>query len=98
PAARNVAMPLSSIAMATVCTLVLPAGKLRVRLPFTAPMGVATKGLRLETVTETGSVRFSSLGIVTATVRLDWPGMPVTAAGRAVMHDKALGNAVLTQA
>src|SRR6266436_411319 len=96
PATRNVVMPLSSIATVNVCTLVPPAGKFKVRLPFTAPTGLATAGLRLVTVTETELVRFSSFGIVTATTRLDWPGMPLTVAGKTEMHDSALGKAVLT--
>src|SRR5437867_6465581 len=98
PATRNVVMPLSSIATVNVCTLVPPPGKFKVRLPFTAPIGVAIDGLRLVTDTETELVRFSSFGTVTATTRLDWPGIPVTVAGKVVMHDSAFGNAVLTQA
>src|SRR5437762_2183250 len=98
PATRSVVRPLSSIATVNVCTLVPPAGKFKVRLPFAAPIGVATAGLRLVTVRETEAVRFSSFGIVTATTRLDWPGMPLTAAGETAMHDSALGKAVLTQA
>src|SRR6266516_3906622 len=98
PAARSVVMPLSSMATVNVCTLVLPAGKFKVRLPFTAPNGVATAGLRLVTVTETELVRFSSFGIVMATTRLDWPGMPLRFAGKALMHASALGKAVLAQA
>src|SRR5437773_1248711 len=95
PATRNVVMPLSSIATVIVCTLVLPAGKFKARLPLTAPVGIATAGSRLVTVMETEFVRFSSFGIVTATTRSDWPGMPLTVAGKTVMHDSALGNAVL---
>src|ERR1051326_8358106 len=86
PATRNVVMPLSNMATANVCTLVAPAAKLRVNAPFAAPTGTATAGLRLVTVAETELVRFSNFGIVTATVTSDWPGMPVAAAGEAVMH------------
>src|SRR5436190_1323910 len=50
------------------------------------------------TVTDTELVRLSSFGIVMVTTRLGWPGMPVTVAGKALMHDSAVGNAVLTQA
>ena len=98
PATRNVVMPLSSIATVNVCTLVPPAGKFKARLSLTAPIGFATAGLRLVMLTETELVRFSSFGILTATTRLDWPGMPLTVAGKAEMHDSALGKAVLTQA
>src|SRR5205814_457503 len=98
PATRNFVMPLSSIATLNVCTLVPPAGKFKVRVPFTEPTGIATAGLRLVTVTDAGLVAFINLGIVTATTTSDWPGMPVTLAGAAVMQDRAAGNAVLTHA
>ena len=91
-------MPLSSIATLNVCTLVPPAGKFNVRLPFTAPTGAATAGFRLVTVTEAELVRFSCFGIVTATTTFDWPGIPLAPAGEAVIHESAVGNAVLTQA
>src|SRR2546429_4840016 len=98
PARRNVVMPLSSIATLNVCTFVPPAGKFNVRLPFTDPTGIATAGLRLVTVTDAALVAFINLGIATATTTSDWPGTPLTLAGAALMHDRAVGKAVLTQA
>src|SRR3989442_15943947 len=86
PATRKVVTPLSSIATLNVCTLVPPAGKLKPRLPFTEPPGIATIGLRLGTVTEAGLVRFSSFGILQAPTTTDWPGGPGELAGPAQRH------------
>src|SRR5437660_872626 len=98
PATRNVVMPLSSIATLNVCTLEPPAAKFKVRLPFTEPTGVATAALRLVTVTDAALVAFINLGIATATTTSDWPGLPLTLTGAALMHDRAVGKTVLTQA
>src|SRR5436309_12378412 len=89
----RVEMPLSSSERLKVCTLVVPAGKLSVRLPPEPPRDTVTTGFKLVTVTDAAFARLSSLGMVTVTTALVWPGRPLMAVCDVVRHGSVVGRA-----